>query len=320
MWAYIFRRLVYNVPVYLGIILFVMAALRVNDPIWTYLGKHATQEQYDQFAKASGLDKPFLRQYFDFLSDVVRLDFTVESWDQPGIQVGKMIRAAIVPSLALTIPALGITSFLAICVGLISAYFRGRWMDQLLVFIAVLGMSVSFLVYIILGQYFGAFWLKQHLGMDLFAISGYPSGGLTMATWAYYCLLPILISVIVALGYDTRYYRAVMVEESNRDYITTARAKGASGPKILFVHMLKNAMIPIITRIMITLPFLITGSILLEMYFNIPGMGRRLILAINAKDFPVIQAFTAIFAALFIVTNILTDVLYAIFDPRVRLQ
>ena len=110
-----------------------------------------------------------------------------------------------------------------------------------------------------------------------------------------------------------------MVEETQRDYIITARAKGAGQAKIMFVHMLKNAMIPIITRIMITLPFLITGSILLEMFFGIPGMGRTLIFAINAKDFPVIQAFTAIFAAIFILTNILTDVLYALVDPRVRL-
>jgi peptide/nickel transport system permease protein len=138
--------------------------------------------------------------------------------------------------------------------------------------------------------------------------------------WAHYCLLPVIISVIVSMGYDTRFYRAVMVEESARDYITTARAKGASKSKIMFVHMLKNAMIPIITRVVISLPFLIAGSILVENYFGIPGMGRTLIQAVNSKDFPVIQAFTAVFAALYIVTIILTDVLYAWFDPRVRLS
>jgi peptide/nickel transport system permease protein len=178
-------------------------------------------------------------------------------------------------------------------------------------------MSVSFLVYIILGQYFGAYLLNESIDGELFAIEGYESG---LANWPHYCLLPVLISTIVALGYDTRFYRAVMVEESTRDYILTAQAKGASTTKIMFVHTLKNAMIPITTRIMITLPFLVTGSILLEMYFNIPGMGRTLITAITAKDFPVIQAFTAMFAALFIATNILTDVLYALVDPRVRLQ
>ena len=239
-----------------------------------------------------GLGKPFVQQYGNFLSDVARLDFTVESWDQPGMKVGKLLTQCLIPSLALTIPALILTTILAITVGLLSAYNRGRWIDQSLVFFSVLGMSISYLVYIILGQYFGAFWLNEW-GIGIFAIEGYPES-LTPSSWIHYCLLPVLISVTVALGYDARYYRAVMVEESNRDYITTARAKGASGQKILFVHVLKNAMIPIITRIMITLPFLVTGSILMEMYFNIPGMGRQLILAINAKDFPVIQVFTEI--------------------------
>ena len=111
-----------------------------------------------------------------------------------------------------------------------------------------------------------------------------------------------------------------MVEESGRDYITTARAKGASRVKVLFVHMLKNAMIPIITRVVITIPFLITGSFLLESYFGIPGMGKELLSAVNHGDFPVVQAFTAVFALVYILSNLLTDVLYAVFDPRVRLS
>ena len=131
---------------------------------------------------------------------------------------------------------------------------------------------------------------------------------------------PVLISTIVVMGYDTRFYRAVMVEESGRDYIITAQAKGASKKKIMFVHMLKNAMIPIITRIMTTLPFLVMGSLLLEIYFSIPGMGRTLYKAIAENDFPVTQTFTSMFAALFILSNILTDVLYGLVDPRVRLS
>ncbi len=141
-----------------------------------------------------------------------------------------------------------------------------------------------------------------------------------VANWVTFCMLPVLISTVVAMGYDTRFYRAVMVEESGRDYIVTAQAKGASKRKIMFVHMLKNAMIPIITRIMTTLPFLVMGSLLLEVYFSIPGMGRTLFKAIQENDFPVTQAFTAMFAALFIASNILTDVLYGLVDPRVRLS
>ncbi|MCA9299394.1 MAG: ABC transporter permease, partial [Phycisphaerales bacterium] len=138
--------------------------------------------------------------------------------------------------------------------------------------------------------------------------------------WVKYCMLPVMIGVIVSLGYDTRFYRAVMVEESNRDYMITALAKGASKRKIMFVHMLKNAMIPIVTRVMSTLPFLITGSILVEMFFNIPGMGKELITAITNNDFPVIQGLVAVLAAIFILTIILTDVVYALVDPRVRLS
>lgn len=317
MWIYIIRRLAYNIPVYLGVILLVMAALRVNDPIYGFLGKNASQEQYEKFAAEFGLDKPFWQQYLLFLGELAQLDFSAQSWDQPGLTVGELLSKAVWPSLALTVPALLITTFISICVGMISAYYRGRLPDRLLVFLAVLGMSVSFLVYIILGQYFGAYKLNQWLGQEVFAIAGYEPG---LSNWAHYCLLPVMISVIVAMGYDTRFYRAAMVEETGKDYITTARAKGAGQAKVMFVHMLKNALIPIITRVMITIPLLITGSILLEMYFNIPGMGRRLILAINAKDFPVIQGFTAVFAAAFIITNILTDVLYALVDPRVRLS
>ncbi|MAG92620.1 MAG: peptide ABC transporter permease [Planctomycetaceae bacterium] len=316
--AYIFRRLLYNIPVFLGVILFVMAALRVHDPVYAYLGKNASPEQYEARKQEMGLDQPFYQQYANFLGKLLLLDLEEESWEHKGVAVERLLRTSVIPSMSLTVPALAITTFLSVCMGMVSAFYRGRLQDKTLVFLAVLGMSVSLLVYIILGQYFGAYRFGEYLGKgnEWFAVSGYEPG---LANWPYYCLLPVIISVIVAMGYDTRFYRAVMVEESNRDYITTARAKGASRRKIMFVHMLKNAMIPIITRVMITVPFLITGSIVMEMYFNIPGMGRTLIQAVTSKDFPVIQTFTAVLAAIFIVTNILTDVLYALVDPRVRL-
>jgi peptide/nickel transport system permease protein len=244
-----------------------------------------------------------------------------------------MIGESVMPSLMLTIPTMAITSVVGVTVALVSAFRRGRPTDKVLMFAAVLGMSVSYLVYIVLGQYFGAFWVNQQIASrQLFAVEGYEAvfsfepGAKEGAAffnpwnWVHYCLLPVLIGVVVAVGYDTRFYRSVMVEECTKDYIRTARAKGASGRRIMFVHMLKNAMIPIVTRVMISFPFLLTGEILVETYFNIPGMGRLLITAINGKDFPVVQAVTAVFAAAVIVTVILTDVLYAVFDPRVRLK
>ncbi len=318
MWSYVIRRLLYSIPVYLGILLLVMAALRVNDPVYAYLSKDASQEEYEAFKEKAGLDQPFPAQYGKFLVSVVRLDFSRQSWDKPGESVGALLRQSVGPTLAITVPALVLTSVLSILIGLISAFNRGRWLDKTLVTVAVLGMSVSFLVYIVLGQYFGAFQLNMALGEPVFAVQGYDTS--KPGWWIHFCLLPVLISTIVAMGYDTRFYRTVMVEECHKDYLRTARAKGLTETRVMFKHMLKNAMISIVTRVMITLPFLIMGSILLEMYFNIPGMGKMLITALNAKDFPVVEGFTAVFAALFLLTNILTDVLYGVVDPRVRLQ
>lgn len=342
MWAFVLRRVLYSIPIYLGIILIVMAALRVNDPVTAYLGKHASAEQIELKRESMGLNKPFAVQYGRFLGQVFTLDFSsTKSWRYETKSVGEVLRERIGPTVALTLPAFVITTIISIGVGLISAFTRGSMIDRTLMVLIVLGMSISVLVLIIFGQYFGAHWLKERFGLDIFASGGYepifgsaPTEGAAtesggggggerswwLSRWIYYCSLPVLIDVVLAMGYDTRFYRAVMVEETSRDYITTAVAKGATKRKVMFVHMLKNAMIPIITRVMISFPFLIGGSILLEMYFRIPGMGRALIEAITNKDFPIIQAFTALFAALFIISNILTDVLYALVDPRVRLS
>ena len=322
MWSYVLRRLLYSVPVYLGIILFVMAAWRVNDPVGAYLGKNASQEQIDLKRKSMGLDKPFFAQYVDFLGRVATLNFGTEenpyySWQYEGQNVGEKLRQSVRPTLSITIPEVLLTTAISLVVGLVSAFNRGRLIDRTLMFFVVLGMSISAVVYIVMGQYFGAYWPKVSFGVEFFATDGYSA---RLADWPKYCLLPVMIGVVIVMGYDSRFYRAVMVEECNRDYITTALAKGATTRKIMFAHMLKNAMIPIITRVMITLPFLISGSFLLEYHFRIPGMGKMLLDAITNKDFPIIQCFTAILAGVFILTNILTDVLYALVDPRVRLS
>lgn len=317
MFAFTIRKIVYNIPIYLAVVLLMMALLRIRDPVAGQMGKNATAQDFAAKRVELGLDKPLLSQYVSLLGSIFTFDFSREIWLEPGVTVGEKLRDSVPVSLALTLPALCLTTVLSITIAMVSAFNRGRWLDRTLVFFAVLGMSISFLVYIIFGQYFGAFKLQQLVGHPVFSIHGYESG---IQNWAFYLLLPVLISVTVAMGYDTRFYRAVMVEETEADYITTARAKGASQIKIMFVHMLRNAMIPIITRIMITLPFLVTGSILLEQFFGIPGMGYTLLTAIQNGDFPVVEVFTAIFAGLFIVSLIATDILYALFDPRVRLQ
>jgi peptide/nickel transport system permease protein len=317
MWAFIIRRLIYNIPVFLAIVLMVMLLLRVKDPVPGMMGKQATAEDIEKKREQLGLSRPFVVQYSTLIKEIVTLNFSQEMWTQPGMTVGEQLWKSVPLSLGLTLPALFLTTVISVCIGMLSAFSRGRTLDKILVFGAVLGMSISFLVYIIFGQYFGSYQLGKLVGRPIFSIHGYEPG---IQNWAYYMLLPVMISVIVSMGYNTRFYRAVMVEETNQDYITTAWSKGASTSKIMFVHMLRNAMIPIITRVMITLPLLVTGSILLERFFGIPGMGDALLSAISNNDFPVIEVFSSIFAGLFICTIILTDVLYAVFDPRVRLQ
>jgi peptide/nickel transport system permease protein len=315
MWQYVVRKVLYSVPVYLGILLVVMLALRVNDPVWARLGKHATREQYDLERKKLGLDDPPHVQYVHLL---MGLDLDKKSWDKPGRTVGDELAQAVWPSLWITLPALALTTLIALGTALVAALRRGRALDRGLMAGAVVGMSISYVVYVILGQYFGAYKLNEWLGTELFAIQGYDTE--RPFWWVRYCLLPVLINTVVAIGYDARFYRAVIVEEATRDHVRTARAKGLSEGRVMLKHVLRNALVSVVTYVMIALPFLVAGSIIIEVYFNIPGMGRALITAIVGKDFPIVQGFTAIFAAVFIATNILTDVLYALVDPRVRLS
>lgn len=271
MWAYIVRRILYNIPIFLGIIAIMFLALRAGqylsdvDPVDAFLGKNATEEQKTLLRADMGLDRPLLTQYLDFVGQIFTLSFEGNSWVTPKPVIEKL-KEAVIPSLAISLPSLLLTTFLAITVGLISAFFRGRWPDRTLMLVAVLGMCISYLVYVVFGQHYGAY-VPTKEAMEsgsqwIFAIDGYKSAdqSWSLEIWVRYCMLPVMINVVVALGYDARYYRAVMVEESSRDYITTAVAKGATKPKVMFVHMLKNAMIPIITRVMITLPFLLVGS------------------------------------------------------------
>lgn len=315
MWQYVIRKLLYSIPVYLGILLLVMLALRVNDPVWGRLPKHATQQDYEQQKEKLGLNEPFIVQYGKLLWG---FDLDRNSWDKQGRSVGQELSQAVWPSLWIALPALALTTLAALTIALFAAFRRGRPLDRWLMAGAVVGMSISYVVYIILGQYFGAYKLSEWAGTKIFAIQGYDTN--RPLWWAHFCLLPVLINTVLAIGYDSRFYRAVVVEEATRDHVRTARAKGLGARAVWLKHVLRNALIPVITHVMITLPFVVAGEILIEVAFNIPGMGRTLITAISGKDFPIVQGFTAVFAAVFIVTNILTDVLYALVDPRVRLQ
>jgi len=246
-------------------------------------------------------------QFFHFLFGAATFDFGRSfKYKQ---KISQMIRDGIVPSLTLSVPAFFLGVLVAVYISVLCAFYRNTWIDRTIVILSVLGMSLSMLVYIIACQYFLAYRL------DWFPIWGY-RGGLASVS---YLLLPILIWILVALGSDVRFFRTVILDEINQDYVRTAQAKGLSQNVVLFKHVLKNAMIPIITRLVIAIPFLYAGSLLLERFFGIPGLGNMMVEAVNNSDLYVVRAMTFIGAILYVFGNLLTDICYALVDPRIRL-
>ncbi|RME92940.1 MAG: ABC transporter permease [Candidatus Hydrogenedentota bacterium] len=227
-----------------------------------------------------------------------------------GKDIADEISRRIMPSLYITVPTFFIGIVLAIFFAMLLAYSRGERVDKVGMFLCVVGMSISALFYIIAGQVVFGKILK------LFPVSGYEPG---FSAWRF-VLMPVLIAVLAGLGRSIRFYRTVFLEEMNKDYVRTARAKGVRESKILFTHILKNAMIPILTGVVVELPFLITGSLLLESFFAIPGMGAYLLEAIQQQDFAVVQAMVTLGSYLYIAGLLLTDISYTFVDPRVRLQ
>ncbi len=308
--GFVIKRLLYNIPVLLGVALITMLLFNVasGDPVSIKLGKVAKEGQRKALAKKMGLDKSLVAQYGDFLVQTATLDFG-ESWND-NTPVRKIFLRGVGPTLSLSIPAFLAGAFLSIALALLVAYHRGGWLDRFMTMGAIAGISISSLVYILVLQWLLADQFK------LFPIWGYEYG---LGAFRFVAL-PMLIWVLLSVGQDLRYFRTVALEEIGRDYVRTARSKGLSENRILFKHVLRNCSIPIITRLVITVPFLITGSFLLEIFFGIPGLGSTLYTAIQNSDFPIIKAFTMLGTVMFILFNILSDVLYAYFDPRIRLS
>jgi peptide/nickel transport system permease protein len=198
----------------------------------------------------------------------------------------------------------------SITVALLAAYFRGTYLDHWTTFLCVLLMSITALVYIMGGQYLLGKILKY------FPIAGYQGG---LGSWKF-VLLPTVVGVIMGLGSSVRFDRTIMLEEMNQDYVRTARAKGVPERAVLFRHVLKNASIPILTSVVLSIPFLLMGSLLLESFFGIPGLGSMTVDAINSQDFAVVRAMVFLGTVLYILGAILTDLSYALVDPRVRLE
>jgi peptide/nickel transport system permease protein len=208
-------------------------------------------------------------------------------------------------SLSITIPAMVLTWLFAMVLSCFVAYYRDTWIDRFGVFITVLGMCIPYLAYMLLGQ-----WV-------MFKIAPGYAAGLAHPSSIY---VPVFIAVIAGLGGEVRFYRTIILNEINKDYVRTARAKGVPLPSILFIHVLKNCMLPILTELITTIPFLILGSLLLERFFGIPGLGDLLLTSITSRDVPIVTGLTFLTAILYVVSLRVTDVLYAVFDPRIHLQ
>jgi len=312
MTAYIIRRLLYTIPIVFGVLLltFVLFTLVGGDISIEIAGKGATQEIIDEIREEYGLNKPlFLSWDSQFINHFKSaLTFNFGRARDRELVIDK-IKRGVGPSLALTVPMfLGIV-IISVSLSLVVAFVRGSAWDVSVVLICVAGMSIPYLSFILFGQYFFAYkW-------GLFPVFFSPD-----LTMAQYVALPVLIGIVASLGGNLRFYRTVMLDEMRSDYVRTAFAKGLSTRRVLFKHVLKNAMIPIITRVVLAIPFLFLGSLLLERFFGIPGLGYLMVEAIGSRDYFVINAMTYISAILFVMFNVITDVCYALVDPRVSLE
>jgi peptide/nickel transport system permease protein len=311
MLAYVVRKLLQTIPIVFGValIIFVLFNLVGGDPTYQMLGKHATARQVQELRHEYGFDRPKHEQFVQYLGQIVTFDYGRSYATKQ--EISTMIWSGLGPSLTLTVPAFFLTTLLAICIALLVAYYRGRFIDKSVVVLCVFGMSVPMLAYILFGQYF----LAYKLGW--FPISGFETG------WPdrfEYVAMPVLLWVMVSLGYDVRFFRTAILEETGQDYVRTARAKGLTEPRVFFKHVLKNSMVPIVTNVVIEIPLLILGAFLLESFFGIPGLGSITIDAIHNSDFPVIKAMTTLQSLLIIGGNLATDIIYTLVDPRVKLK
>lgn len=311
MLKYILRRTLYMIPILFGVTLITFILFNVvgGDPAAQAAGKYASAEQIARLRHELGLDGSLLQQYLFFLKQVFTFDYG-RSWATKQ-EISKMFMDGVGPSLSLTAPAFIIAQLLSIGVALMLIHWRGKLLDRTTKILALAMLSVSSLVYILYGQYFLAYqW-------DLFPVSGWdPSFD---GRWAYLGM-PIIIFVVLSLGNNILFYRTVFIDEIFHDYVRTARAKGLGEGAVLFKHVLRNALIPIITRVVLQMPFLLLGSLLLESFFGIPGVGGLVIQAINNADFPVIKAITVLGAVLYMIFQLISDLLYAVVDPKVELR
>ena len=325
MLAYIVRRLLYALPILLGVNLVTFALFFVvntpDDMARMQLGvKRVTPEAIQKWKAERGYDKPLLLNAaapgLEAVTDTVFFAKSIRMFvgdfgrAEDGRDIAREIRARMGPSLAIALPTFVLGLFVTVCFALVLAFFRATVLDLWGVVLCVAMMSISGLFYIIGGQYLiSKIW-------RLVPISGFGDG---LDAWRF-LILPVLIGVVSGIGSSTRWYRTIFLEEVGKDYVRTARAKGLSETVVFFRHVLRNALIPILTGVVVVIPLLFMGSLLTESFFGIPGLGSYTIDAINAQDFAVVRSMVFIGSVLYIVGLILTDISYTVVDPRIRFE
>jgi len=310
--AYLVRRIWQMVPTLFGVVLLVFLLFKGfgGDPAEILGGLNATQAQIEAIRQQLGLNEPLWTQFGIFLKQIVTFDWG-RSW-ATNESVANLFATRLPATLTVMVPILVLDTLLAIPFALGVAYVRGSLTDRSIMVLTTVALSISFLVYVIVGQYVFAFQL------GLFPVQGWSDSVAT--NLRLYAPLPVMLAVAVSLAPTTRLYRTFFLDEIGHDYVRTARAKGLTDRTILLKHVLRNAMIPILTNVAVALPGIFVGSFLIEVFFSIPGLGRELLLAVNRSDYPVIQAFAIYLAVITMVVNLLTDVLYTLVDPRVVLK
>ncbi|QAZ39440.1 peptide ABC transporter permease [Methylibium sp. Pch-M] len=310
--AYLIRRLWQMIPTLIGVVLLVFFLFKTfgGDPAEILGGLNASAEQVDAIREQLGLNKPVWQQLWIFVQQIVTFDWG-KSW-ATNEAVSSLFASRLPATLTVMTPILLLDVLLAIPFALAVAYVRGSLTDRAIMVITTIALSISFLVYVIVGQYVFAFRLGW-----------FPVQGWSDSVWtnlAVYAPLPVLLAVMVGISPQTRLYRSFFLDEIGQDYVRTARAKGLTETRILLKHVLRNALIPILTNVAVALPGIFVGSFLIETFFSIPGLGREVLLAVNRSDYPVIQAVTIYIAVITMLVNLATDVLYKLADARVVLK
>ena len=326
--AYLVRRLAYGTVTVLGVLflLFILffAVTDPDDIARKAVGEKAKPDVYVQWKKNHGYDKPLFLNPAHSAGDAQRftdtllfehfrrmLTFDFGRSDADDTPISKRLREGAGPSLSLTVPLFVLGLVLGIAIALFVALFRETYIDRAVLVLCILTMSVASLLYIIGGQFLVGVLLKW------FPISGFDPN---VEVAGRFLALPVLVGLVTGFGADVRLFRTIFIEEMNRDYVRTARAKGAGDARVMVRHVLRNALIPILTTIVIAIPFLFTGALLLESFFGIPGLGSLTVEAIQGNDFSTLRTIVYLGALLFILGQLLTDFSYALADPRVRLS